>query len=61
MDTNTLISTVSTAAPRRLQPWRVVFPDGSTTVMDASSLANAMLTAQELMPGFARIEQVGDW
>jgi hypothetical protein len=45
----------------RLRPWRAVFPDGSTAAMLATSRRHALLTAQELMPGFVRIEQEGDW
>lgn len=45
----------------RLRPWRAVFPDGSTARMLATCRAQALLTAQELMPGFIRLEREGDW
>lgn len=61
MDINSLINTAPVAAPRRLLPWRVVFPDGTTVALLALGLSEALLTANELMPGFARIERTGDW
>jgi hypothetical protein len=45
----------------RLRPWRVIFPDGSSQIMLATSRTNATLTAQELCPGFVRIQRDGDW
>lgn len=45
----------------RLIPWRVVFPDGSYQTVLSASREQATLTARELMPGFVRLEQEGDW
>jgi hypothetical protein len=50
-----------TRTTSRLRPWRAVFPDGSTAGMLATSRRHALLTAQELMPGFVRLEQESDW